>query len=233
MYRREGGDSAAEGVYLLRLDSAGIVAEEFFLGNSLRDQGVEEWTDFRVTDGKLLLQGKVLASQPQVQSKRNAYGQNVISIYDLASRALDSRLIPLDMRYLEAAMNAGDAEIQNLPGLPGGDPARVTEVGDLPLDVTVGWIDHKQVLRLNPAGPDLAPWSPSDEKRRQAEIKDRSQLGQQSEMAAYQQMMESMADGSYMDAMAAELEKQINDPNLPPELKAQLEQTLQQMRQQK
>lgn len=67
-----------------------------------------------------------------MQAKRKGWMQTVVSWIDLDTGVPISRLIPLDRRYLEAAMNAGDAEMQYLDGLPGGEPALLTSLGGVP-----------------------------------------------------------------------------------------------------
>jgi len=83
----------------------------------------------------------------------------VVSWIDLDTGEIDSRLIPLDMRYLEAAMNAGDAEMQYLDGLPGGEPALLTSVDGVPLMVSIGKASKHPVLRINEVTNQLIAYS--------------------------------------------------------------------------
>ena len=233
LYERKGGASSEEGITLANVSASGAVLSRISLGKSLRDLQLENWVDFRVRENTLILLGRVLATQPGVEARRDRYMQNVVSLVDLETRDIRSRLIPLDMRYLEAAMNAGDAEIKDLPGLPGGEPVLLSLLNGIPLDVTVGTVAKRQVLRVSEAAENLLAWSPGADRKLRDEQKAQNQPTAADQATQMQQYMQSMSDGSYMEQMIAELQKQLDsDPNMPPQLRAQLEQSIRQMRDQ-
>lgn len=231
LYEIKGGAPGEEGTFLVQVSSAGVVSSEVALGDRLHQLQLENWKDFRVSGRHLYLLGQVLAVQPAVQSKRKRYMQNVVSMIDLDSKAIRSRLVPLDQRYLEAAMNAGDAEIQYLSGLPGGKPALLTVLNGVPVDVSVGSVSQRQVLRIHEAAGNLAAWNPTADQRMAEEHMAATKPSRQEQAEQAQQTLQSMADGSYMEQMIAELQKQLDsEPDMPPQLRAQLEQSIQQMR---
>ena len=233
LYERKGGASSGEGVTLARVSASGVVLSSFSLGNSLHELQLEKWVDFRVRENTLILLGRVLATQPGVEARRDRYMQNVVSLVDLDSKAVRSRLVPLDMRYLEAAMNAGDAEIKDLPGLPGGEPVLLSLLNGIPVDVTVGTVAQRQVLRVNEAPENLLAWSPGADRKLRDQQKAQNQPAAADQAEQMQQLMQSMSDGSYMEQMIAELQKQLDsDPDMPPQIRAQLEQSIRQMQNQ-
>jgi elongation factor Tu len=101
------------------------------------------------------LLSRVSASQPSVQSKRKTWSQNVIGIVDLDDNTLESRLLPLDLRYLQAVMDAGDEQLQHIENWPGGEAVLLTRLGGLPLAVSRGRLSGRAALRLNEASADL------------------------------------------------------------------------------
>jgi hypothetical protein len=127
--------------------------------------GVEDWYDFFVEGNELLVLSRALATQKIINGRPRGRAQNIVSWIDLATGAVSPFLIPLDDRYLDAALSAGDAEIQYLDGLPDSEPALLTRVGDQPLVVSVGWVERRQVLRLQEASKDLKPFTEAMEKR--------------------------------------------------------------------
>ena len=159
LFRRESNNQERKGAFLFQLGPDGSLLSEIPLGSVLTDHGLAEWQDFYIEGNELVLLGWVLATQHGVQSKRKKYRQNLVSRISLRGGAPVSRLIPLDQRYLEAAMNAGDAELKDLPGLPGGDPVMLTRIGDTPLVVATGIIGGRFTLRLSEAGDDLLAWN--------------------------------------------------------------------------
>jgi hypothetical protein len=156
LFHRKGGAGDRAGHFIYRFAANGTLQSEIALGSLLEDQGLSKWTDFYVQDDQLMVLSKVLATQHGVDSRRTKWMQNVVSRIDLATGKLEARLIPLDERYLEAAMNAGDAGQQYLEGQPGGDPALLTSVGAAPLAVEIGYRNGHNTLRLNEVTKDLA-----------------------------------------------------------------------------
>ena len=155
LFHRQGGPEERQGYFLHRINSSGELYAEMALGNQILLHGLEQWSDFRISGNTLVLLGSVLATQQGVNAKRKKWMQNAVSWIDLGSGTPDTRLIPLDGRYLEAAMNAGDADMQYLDGLPGGEPALLTSLGQKPLVVSVGMISRRPALRLNEADEQL------------------------------------------------------------------------------
>ena len=230
LYLQKDGDPEAEGLYLLQLSPTGTKEASYFLGNILQDIGLDKWADFEVSGKELRLSGRVLAVQEGVEAKRDRYMQNVVSRIDLDSRQADSRLIPLDQRFLAAAMNAGDEERQYLPGLPGGQPVLITAARDKPVDVTIGMIKQRSVLRITEVSDGFLAWSPESDEHRLAELKAKSEPSQAEQAAALQQHLQSMSSGSFFETQIAEMEKMLDDPNLSAEQREQFEQTIERLR---
>ena len=230
LYQLEGGAADKEGLYLLQLSSSGSKETQHFLGPILQDYEMREWADFLIQGKKLHLSGRILAFQEGVQAKRDRYMQNVIITVDLDSGRTEARLIPLDRQYLEAAMNAGDAEIRHLPGLPGGKPVLLASNGGRPVDVAVGSVGHRSVLRINQVNADSPRWSAGLDEERKAQNNSVDQSSQAEQMAVMQQHMKGMSDGSFFEAQIAELEKMMIDPNLSAEQRKQFEQSIEQLR---
>ena len=118
LFHRSGSDKGREGYFLYRIGPDGNLAEQIPLGNQIELHGLERWFDFRVEGNQLILLSSVLAKQEGVNSRIKKWPQNAVSWIDLETGQLVTRLIPLDQRYLEAAMNSGDESRQYLDGLP-------------------------------------------------------------------------------------------------------------------
>jgi hypothetical protein len=159
LFHRKGGVKGRAGHFLYRIAADGSLQSETVLGGHLEDYGLEKWTDFNVSDGQLILLSRVMATQHGVQSRRTKWMQNTVSWVDLDSGMPVSRLIPLDQRYLEAAMNSGDEGRQYLEGQPGGEPVMLTSLGGVPLSVGLGWLKGRNTLRLNEATEDLVAFT--------------------------------------------------------------------------
>ena len=166
LFQREGGAEGREGHFLQRLGSDGTLQSEIALGAPITEHGLEDWRHFEVTGNQLILFGKVQASQRGVEARRDTYSQGVVSWVDIPSGSVLSRLLPLDSRYLQAAMNAGDEDIQNLPGLPGGEPALLTELDGVPLAVSLGIIGGRNSLRVTEVTDDLPAWTEAYDRQR-------------------------------------------------------------------
>jgi len=169
LLHRQGGGPEREGHFLYRLGSDGALESEIALGEGITEHGLERWQAFMVEDGRLILYGNVSATQATFQARRKTYPQGVVSWVDLETGVPLSRLLPLDERYLEAALNARDEGMQHLPGLPGGEPVLLTRLGNHPLAVSQGFIGGRNVLRLAEATPDLRVWTEAFD-RNQARI---------------------------------------------------------------
>jgi hypothetical protein len=171
LLQRKGGPEGRAGHFLLRFGPDGRLRTEQALSEFIVLHGLENWTDFDVAGQQLLLLASVMASQPNVQARRKAYSQSVISTIELDSKQIVARLVPLDPRYLEAAMNAGDEQFQYLENLPGGTPVLATAVGGQPLAVSIGRLSGKTALRFDEGTADLLAYTEAVERRR-AELAD-------------------------------------------------------------
>ncbi|MCJ7815400.1 MAG: hypothetical protein MUP31_05030, partial [Xanthomonadales bacterium] len=163
---RQGGVEGREGHFLLRFGPDGNLQSEFAVTDPIVPFGLENWSEFYVEGRNLVVLSVVSTSQPSVQAGRKKYNQNVISTIDLDRRTHTSRLVPLDLRYLEAAMTAGDAEQQYLENLPGGEPVLLTRLGSVPLAVSRGYLTRHPALRLDEGTEDLLVYTEAfDEKQ--------------------------------------------------------------------
>lgn len=167
LFRREGGGKDREGYFLYRIGPDGNLAARIPLGQQIELHGLERWFDFRVEGDQLILLSSVLVTQQGVNSRRKKWPQNAVSWIDLKNGTPVTRLIPLDTRYLEAAMNAGDEGVQYLDGLPGGDPVLLSQLGGAPLVVAVGSISRRQVLRLHEANDQLNSYTETYDEKQQ------------------------------------------------------------------
>lgn len=129
-------------------------------------EGLERWFDFYLDGEQLVLLSSAAVTQKIVRKVKKKWGQNIVSWIDLDTGIPTPRMIPLDEQYLEAALNAGDAGQQYLEGQPGSEPVLLTTLGAKPLVVSVGWISHRQVLRLHEADEQLMAYTEAyDEKQ--------------------------------------------------------------------
>lgn len=164
LLQRQGGLAGREGYFLLHFAADGNLQSETNVTGPVAAYGLDDWKDFHVDGRKLILLARVLASQPSVQSRRKAYSQNLVASIDLDDSTLETRLLPLDLRYLQAVMDAGDEDLQSIQNWPGGDPELLTSLGGLPLAVSRGHLSGRAALRLNEATADLPAFTEAFEK---------------------------------------------------------------------
>ena len=226
LFQRESNTQERNGLFLYQLGPDGSLLSEIPLGSVLMDYGLEEWRDFYVEGNQLILLGRVLATQHGVKAKRSRYAQNLVSWIPLKGGSPVSRLVPLDQRYLEAAMNAGDAELKDLPGLPGGDPVMLTRIGATPLVVATGIIGGRFTLRLSEAGEDLIVWNEVFEEN-QARLAKEAARAQRRRAAppgvtARQSGMPAGMNAQVAAAIAEAQQQLADNPDIPPEVRAQM-----------
>jgi hypothetical protein len=176
---------------------------------------------------------------------------------DLDSLKTVSRLIPLDRKYLEAAMNAGDEGQQYLEGKPGGDPLLLTTLAGKPLSVSRGWLKKRGTLRIYEVTDDLVAFTEAydknqarlarEQKSRQRkadrlarkqqinkDMKDATGVSQDEfeSLSGEEQIEHMMKDGN-MEAMMATLMKQAQSAqaNMTPEQAAQMQASMAQVQQ--
>ena len=229
LFYRKGGEEGREGHFLYHIGSDGSLISEISLANQIEDHGLENWFDFYVSGNNVVLLSRVFATQHGVQAKRKGWSQNVVSWIDLDTGAPTSRLIPLDTRYLEAAMNAGDAGMQYLDGLPGGEPALLTVLGGVPLVVSVGMVSKRPALRFNEATDQLMGYTEAYEKKQAKLAKEESRKQRKASKEARKQHLPSQPAATPQDpntqmavAMAELQQKIANDPNMTPQMRAQM-----------
>jgi len=166
LFHRKSQEDGRNGHFLYRIGPDGSLKPEISLGGHIVEHGLERWFDFFVNDKQLVLLSSAAVTQKIVRKVKRKWGQNIVSWIDLDTGIPTARMIPLDLQYLEAALNAGDEGRQYLDGLPGGEPALLTNLGGKPLVVSVGWISHRQVLRINEADEQLTAYTEAyDEKQ--------------------------------------------------------------------
>lgn len=159
LFQRESKADGRGGHYLLRIGADGVPQNEQDITEPIIAHGLEEWVDFYVDGHKLMLLSRVLVSQPGIQARRKSHSQNVISVINLDTNALVTHLVPLDHRYLQAAMDAGDEELQYLENRPGGKPVLLSRVGGVPLAISKGYLSHRPALRLDEGTVDLPAYT--------------------------------------------------------------------------
>jgi hypothetical protein len=259
LFWRESSDDQRNGQFVQHLDKRGNVVSEMALGSSIEDHGLDRWFDFYVEGNQLVLLSNYPVTQRGVNSRRKAWPQTIVSRMDLKTRQIDSRLIPLDRQYLEAAMNAGDEGQQYLEGKPGGTPVLLTSVAGTPLSVSQGWVNKRQTLRIYEATGDLVAFTEGWDKHqaklakeeksrqrkanRQAQAQQRDQdmqatLGMSQDefdaLSEEEQVMLMMQDGN-MEAMMASVMKQAQSAQgqsgMTPEQAAQMEASMAQVQQ--
>ncbi len=169
LYRRKSDSPERDGYFLLRLDPTGAVASENPLGSIIEDHGLDRWFDFYVDGRELVLLSSVPVTQQGVNSRRKKWAQTAVSQIGIESGSVDARLVPLERKYLEAAMNAGDADQQYLAGQPGGTPVLLTTLGGVPLSLSKGWVEKRGTLRMFEATDDLVAFTEHFDER-QAEL---------------------------------------------------------------
>jgi hypothetical protein len=189
LFHRSGGAAGRAGHFLQHIGPDGSLQSETPLGRHIEDHGLQDWIDFYLQGDQLVLLSRVMATQHKVNSKRKRWMQNAVSWVDLGTGVPVSRLIPLDERYLEAAMNSGDEGRQYLEGQPGGEPAMLTSVGSVPLAVGIGWIKGRNTLRLNEATEDLVAFTETYDNRQQQIAKDKAGQQRKADRVARQQQL--------------------------------------------
>ena len=133
---------------LLRAGAKGAPSETS-LNGAIQTQGLARWADFYVADDQLVLLGLVTATQPTIPPPRNRTNQNALMWFDLPKGPAVTRLLPLDARYLLAALQTRDEEFQYLRDLPGGEPQRLTRVGTTPIAVALGRRNGRPALLVD------------------------------------------------------------------------------------
>lgn len=199
LYRRESDTSERDGYFLLALDRAGGRLSERAIGSVIEDHGLDRWFDFYVEGDQLVLLSKVPVTQTGVNSRRSKWGQTVVSWIGVGSGAVRSRLIPLERKYLEAAMNAGDEGQQYLEGQPGGTPVLLTQLGGVPLSLAQGWEKRRGTLRMFEATDELVAFTEyhDEQQARLAREAEREQRRARRE-AGQRQMQDDMAAAAGM-----------------------------------
>jgi hypothetical protein len=188
---RQGGVEGREGHFLLRFGPDGNLQSEFAVTDPIVPFGLENWSEFYVEGRNLVVLSVVSTSQPSVQAGRKKYNQNVISTIDLDRRTHTSRLVPLDLRYLEAAMTAGDAEQQYLENKPGGEPVLLTRLGGVPLAVSRGYLSRRQALRLDEGTEDLLVYTEAFDEKQATASRQASRDQRNNQRAAVKQQLGS------------------------------------------
>lgn len=178
-----------EGFFLYRFGPNGDLQSEISLGNHIELYGLERWFDFYVEGKQLLLLSKAPVTQKVVRNVKRKWGQNIVSWIDLNTGVPVARMIPLDDRYLEAAMNAGDEGQQYLAGQPGSEPVLLTTLGGKPLVISVGWISKRQVVRLHEADDQLLAFTEIADERQAKLAKEASRQQRSAEREARSQRM--------------------------------------------
>jgi len=165
LLHRTSGGAGREGHFLFHIGSDGQSGDAQPLTDAIESHGLENWADFQVEGGRLILLSQVIATQAGVQARRTTYPQGAVSWLPLDGGQVNSRLLPLDRRYLEAAMNAGDEDLQHLDNRPGGEPALLSRLGGAPLAIAVGYLQGRYALRFDEASQDLPAWTEAFDRR--------------------------------------------------------------------
>jgi hypothetical protein len=190
LFHREGGEEGREGYFLYRISSEGTLNSEISLGNPIMDHGLERWVDFYLEGNLLVLLSSAAVTQKIVRKVKRKWAQNIVSWIDLSTGIPTARMIPLDEKYLEAALNSGDEGQQYLEGQPGSEPALLTTLGGKPLVVSVGWISHRQVLRLNEADVQLMAYTEAYDEKQARLAKEASRRQRKTEREARKKRMQ-------------------------------------------
>jgi len=189
LFRREGGEEGREGFFLYSIGPDGRLLSDTSLGNQIVEHGLERWFGFYLESEQLVLLSSAAVTQKVVRKVKKKWGQNIVSWIDLDTGTPTARMIPLDEQYLEAALNAGDEGQQYLEGQPGSEPALLTTLGGKPLVISVGWISHRQVLRLNEADEHLVVYTEAFDEKQAKLAKDTSRKQRKANREASKQRM--------------------------------------------
>ena len=155
LIQRRSDDGQRYGHFLYHLGADGSVREERAMNRMIRPYRLEEWVDFSIRGRELVLLASAMVDQAGVNARRKQYRQNVVGRIDLEKGFQEARLVPLDRRYLEAVLNAGDAELKYIDDRPGGDPALLSRLSDKPLVVTLAYLSRREVPRVDEVGDQL------------------------------------------------------------------------------
>jgi len=205
LFQLESRGEGREGFFLYRFGPDGTVHSEISLGKHIEMHGLERWFDFYIEDDQLVLLSKAPVTQKTVRKVKKKWGQNIVSWIDLDTGIPTARMIPLDERYLEAAMNAGDEGQQYLDGQPGSEPVLLTTLGGKPLVVSVGWVSKRQVVRLHEADKTLKAFTEIADERNAKMAKEASNKQRKADREARSQRMNAQ-----MAAAAGMSEEEFN-----------------------
>jgi len=175
--------------HLYSIGPDGRLLSDTSLGNQIVEHGLERWFGFYLESEQLVLLSSAAVTQKVVRKVKKKWGQNIVSWIDLDTGTPTARMIPLDEQYLEAALNAGDEGQQYLEGQPGSEPALLTTLGGKPLVISVGWISHRQVLRLNEADEHLVVYTEAFDEKQAKLAKDTSRKQRKANREASKQRM--------------------------------------------
>lgn len=255
LFKRKSDTPERDGYFLMRLGPDGAMQSGKALGSVIDDNGLEQWKDFYVDGAELILLSNVLATQSGVNSRRKQWSQTAISRIDPASLEVETRLVPLDRQYLEAAMNAGDEGRQYLEGAPGGTPVLLTSVSGVPVSVEVGWVKKRGTLRIYEMTDDLVAFTEYRDRQQEKLAKEdqkrqrkaaREQMSQDMEAAlgmsqkefdslSQEEQVMLMMQGGNMEAMMNSVMKQAQslqqNSDMTPEQSAQMQASMAQIQQ--
>ncbi len=145
-----------DGHFLISLAASGGLVSTISLSDRINKDELNNWTDFSVSGKHLVLFGMRAATQLSVVTTgRRYYQQGTLSWFGLTDGSAVTRLVPLDKRYLEAAMAAGDEQVQDLENLPEGDPVLLMDLNGMPVAVSVGKLNGRRALRLDEGTDEL------------------------------------------------------------------------------
>jgi len=229
LFHRTGGGPSREGHFLYRLGPQGGLQAEIPLGSGISDHGLAEWHDFYVGDGELILLSRASVTQKVVNRIRRTWAQNIVSRVDLKTGVPESRLLPLDERYLEAALSAGDEGMQYLDDHPGSDPVLLTRLGEQPFVVSIGWLSQRQALRMQEVDRSLPAYTEAIDKKRAPQAREVARGAQVSAATAGQAVDTHDFNAQIAAAMAQARQQMADDPNITPAMRTQMEAMFAQM----
>jgi hypothetical protein len=189
LFHRKSSVATRTGHFLYSIAPDGSLQSETALGGYIEEHGLEDWFDFYLAGGQLVLLSRAAVTQHNVNSRRKKWMQSIVSRIDLETGTPVSRLIPLDERYLEAAMNSGDEGRQYLEGQPGGEPMMLTSVGGVPLSVGRGYLRGRNTLRLNEATVDLLVFTEAYDDRQAKVAKEKNRQQRRAERESRKEQM--------------------------------------------
>jgi hypothetical protein len=187
--RRDGGldlllGRKADEAELIRVGPDGTVSLRTSLSEAMTAEGLRQWKDFAVADGRAILYGTL-------GTRRDRLPQGYLSWIDLDSGAVVTRLVPLSNLGLEEAKAAGDEEVQYLEHNPSQQAQLLTMIAGQPLAVSLVYRSRRQAMQLDEGSEQLVVYTEARDQRRAEAAREAQKTQRKADRKARKQAMDA------------------------------------------